>query len=131
MKIGDVSSREGFWAAGKQFFRRNPGGFQGKTAPSRGQKTRRLGMLTYFKQALIVCLIYSVFYETGVVVRRVKMLQKKERAMKCMDDAHETREPQISSGVSRVWEGSGWVFAPTGGGEAAGQAPLRTQRNFF
>ena len=46
MKIGDVSGSEGFWAAGKQFFRRNPGGFQGKIAPSRGQKTRRLGMLT-------------------------------------------------------------------------------------
>ena len=40
LKIGDVSSREGFWAAGKQFFRRNPGGLQGKIAPSRGQKTR-------------------------------------------------------------------------------------------
>ena len=40
LKIGDVSSSEGFWAAGKQFFRRNPGGFQGKIAPSRGQKTR-------------------------------------------------------------------------------------------
>ena len=39
-------------AAGKQFFRRNPGGFQGKIAPSGGQKTRRLGMLTFFKQAL-------------------------------------------------------------------------------
>ena len=52
LKIGDVSSSEGFWAAGKQFFRRNPGGFQGKTAPSRGQKTRWLGMLTFFKQAL-------------------------------------------------------------------------------
>ena len=52
LKIGDVSSSEGFWAAGKQFFRRNPGGFQGKIAPSRGQKTRRLGMLTFFKQAL-------------------------------------------------------------------------------
>ena len=52
MKIGDVSSSEGFWASGKQFFRRNPGGFQGKIAPSRGQKTRRLGMLTFFKQAL-------------------------------------------------------------------------------
>ena len=52
LKIGDVSSSEGFWAAGKQFFRRNPGGFQGKIAPSRGQKTRRLGMLPFFKQAL-------------------------------------------------------------------------------
>ena len=40
LKIGDVSSSEGFWAAGKQFFRRNPGGFQGKIAPSRGQKPR-------------------------------------------------------------------------------------------
>ena len=40
LKIGDVSGSEGFWAAGKQFFRRNPGGFQGKIAPSRGQKTR-------------------------------------------------------------------------------------------
>ena len=47
-----LSGSEGFWAAGKQFFRRNPGGFQGKIAPSRGQKTRRLGMLTIFKQAL-------------------------------------------------------------------------------
>ena len=52
LKIGDVSSSEGFWASGKQFFRRNPGGLQGKIAPSRGQKTRRLGMLTCFKQAL-------------------------------------------------------------------------------
>ena len=52
LKIGDVSGSEGFWAAGKQFFRRNPGGFQGKIAPSRGQKTRRLDMLTFFKQAL-------------------------------------------------------------------------------
>ena len=52
LKIGDVSSSEGFWAAGKQFFRRNPGGFQGKIALSRGQKPRRLGMLTFFKQAL-------------------------------------------------------------------------------
>ena len=52
LKISDVSSSEGFWAAGKQFFRRNPGGFQGKIAPSRGQKPRRLGMLTFFKQAL-------------------------------------------------------------------------------
>ena len=48
-----MSSREGFWAAGKQFFRRNPGGLQGKIAPSRGQKTRRLGMLAFFKQALV------------------------------------------------------------------------------
>ena len=54
LKIGDVSSSEGFWAAGKQFFRRNPGGFQGKIAPSRGQKPRRLGMLTFFKQALVL-----------------------------------------------------------------------------
>ena len=53
LKIGDVSSSEGFWAAGKQFFCRNPGGFQGKIAPSRGQKPRRLGMLTFFKQALM------------------------------------------------------------------------------
>ena len=53
LKIGDVSSSKGFWAAGKQFFRRNPGGFQGKIAPSRGQKTRRLGMMTFFKQALM------------------------------------------------------------------------------
>ena len=52
LKIGDVSSREGFWAAGKQFFRRNPVGFQGNIAPYRGQKPRRLGMLTCFKQAL-------------------------------------------------------------------------------
>ena len=52
LKIGDVSGSEGFWAAGKQFFRRNPGGFQGKIAPSRGQKPRRLGMLPFFKQAL-------------------------------------------------------------------------------
>ena len=52
LNIGDVSSGEGFWAAGKQFFRRNPDGFQGKIAPSRGQKARRLGMLTCFKQAL-------------------------------------------------------------------------------
>ena len=53
LKIGDVSSGEGFGAAGKQFFRRNPDGFQGKIAPSRGQKARRLGMLTCFKHALI------------------------------------------------------------------------------
>ena len=52
LKIGDVPSGEGFWAAGKQFFRGNPDGFQGKIAPSRGQKTRRLGMLIFFKQAL-------------------------------------------------------------------------------
>ena len=52
LKIGDVSSSEGFWASGKQFFRRNPGGFQGKIAPSREQKPRWLGMLTFFKQAL-------------------------------------------------------------------------------
>ena len=55
MKIGDVPSGEGFGAAGKQFFRRNPGGFQGKIVPSRGQKIRRLGMLTCFKQALSLC----------------------------------------------------------------------------
>ena len=48
----DVPSGEGFWAAGKQFFRRNPDGFQGKIAPSSGQKARRLGMSTFFKQAL-------------------------------------------------------------------------------
>ena len=48
----DVPSGEGFGAAGKQFFRRNPDGFQGKIAPSSGQKARRLGMLTFFKQAL-------------------------------------------------------------------------------
>ncbi|MCB7040775.1 hypothetical protein L0N06_03760 [Flavonifractor plautii] len=52
LNIGDVSSGEEFWAAGKQFFRRNPDGFQGKIAPSSGQKARRLGMLTFFKQAL-------------------------------------------------------------------------------
>ena len=52
LKIGDVPSGEGFGAAGKQFFRGNPDGFQGKFAPSRGQKTRRLGMLIFFKQAL-------------------------------------------------------------------------------
>ena len=40
LKSGDVPSGEGFWAAGKQFFRGNPDGFQGKIAPSRGQKTR-------------------------------------------------------------------------------------------
>jgi len=49
LNIGDVSSGEEFWAAGKQFFRRNPGGFQGKIVPSSGQKDRRLGMLTFFK----------------------------------------------------------------------------------
>ena len=53
LKIGDVSSSEGFWAAGKQFWPRNLGGSQGKIAPSRGQKTRWLDMLTFFKQALI------------------------------------------------------------------------------
>ena len=52
LKIGDVPSGEEFGAAGKQFFRRNPDGFQGKIAPSSGQKVRRLGMLTFFKQAL-------------------------------------------------------------------------------
>ncbi|MFR7999279.1 MAG: hypothetical protein ACLU5L_03575 [Flavonifractor plautii] len=52
LKIGDVPSGEEFGAAGKQFFRRNPDGFQGKIAPSSGQKARRLGMLTFFKQAL-------------------------------------------------------------------------------
>ena len=52
LNIGDVSSGEEFWAAGKQFFRRNPGGFQGKIVPSSVQKDRRLGMLTFFKQAL-------------------------------------------------------------------------------
>ena len=51
LKIGDVPSGEGFWAAGKQFFRGNPDGFQGKIAPSSGQKARRLGLLTCFKQA--------------------------------------------------------------------------------
>jgi len=52
LKIGNVPSGVEFWAAGKQFFRRNPDGFQGKIAPSSGQKARRLGMLTFFKQAL-------------------------------------------------------------------------------
>ena len=52
LKIGDVPSGEEFGAAGKQFFRRNPDGFQEKIAPSSGQKARRLGMLTFFKQAL-------------------------------------------------------------------------------
>ena len=52
MKIGDVPSGEGVWAAGKQFFRRNPGGFQGSIAPPSGQKARRLGMWMIFKQAL-------------------------------------------------------------------------------
>ena len=52
LKIGDVPGDEEFGAAGKQFFRRNPDGFQGKIAPSSGQKARRLGMLTFFKQAL-------------------------------------------------------------------------------
>ena len=52
LKIGDVPSGEEFGAAGKQFFRRNPDGFQGKIAPSSGQKARRLGMSTFFKQAL-------------------------------------------------------------------------------
>ena len=37
LKIGAVSSSEGFWAAGKQFFRRNPGGFQGKLRRSGGK----------------------------------------------------------------------------------------------
>ena len=32
--------RRGILPAGKQFFRRNPGGFQGKIGPSRGQKAR-------------------------------------------------------------------------------------------
>ena len=41
-----------FWAAGKQFFRRNSGGFQRKIVLSSGQKDRRLGTLTFFKQAL-------------------------------------------------------------------------------
>ena len=52
LNIGDVPSGEGFWSAGKQFFRWNPDGFQGKIAPSSGQKACRLGMLTCFKQAL-------------------------------------------------------------------------------
>ena len=54
LKIGDVPSGEEFGAAGKQFFRRNPDGFQGKIAPSSGQKARRLGMLIFFKQALAI-----------------------------------------------------------------------------
>lgn len=58
MKIGDVPSGEEFWATGKQFFRRNPDGFQGKIAPSSGQKARRLSMLTFFKQALILAYYY-------------------------------------------------------------------------
>ena len=52
LNIGDMPSGEGFCAAGKQFDRGNPGGFQGKIAPSSGQKARRLGVLTMFKQAL-------------------------------------------------------------------------------
>ena len=65
LNIGDVSSGEGFWAAGKQFFRRNPDGFQGKIAPSRGQKARRLGMLTCFKQALAKGPAHEVFRAPG------------------------------------------------------------------
>ena len=49
LKIGDVSGSEGFWAAGKQFFRRNPGGFQGKIAPSRGQKDPPVGHVDIFQ----------------------------------------------------------------------------------
>ena len=63
MNIGDVPSGEGFWSAGKQFFRWNPNGFQGKIAPSSGQNACRLGMLTFFKQALIPSAIHST--ETG------------------------------------------------------------------
>ena len=50
LEIGDVSSGEGFWAAGKRFFRRNPDGFQGRIALSSGRKTRRLGISKVFKQ---------------------------------------------------------------------------------
>ena len=46
------AQRRRILAAGKQFDRRNPGGFQGKIILSSGQKTRRLGLLTMFKQAL-------------------------------------------------------------------------------
>ena len=65
LKIGDVSSGEGFWAAGKQFFRRNPDRFQGKIAPSRGQKARQLGMLTCFKQALGAVQVETLWCSKG------------------------------------------------------------------
>ena len=54
MKVGDMPSGEEFWVADKQFFCRNPDGFQEKIVPFRGQKARRLGMLAFFKQALML-----------------------------------------------------------------------------
>ena len=47
-----VSSGEEFGPLASNFFRRNLDGFQGKIAPSSGQRRRRLGMSTFFKQAL-------------------------------------------------------------------------------
>ena len=49
LKIGDVPGDEEFGAAGKQFFRRNPDGFQGKIAPSRGAKGPPIGHVDMFQ----------------------------------------------------------------------------------
>ena len=38
-----MSSSEGFWAAGKQFFRRNPGGFQGNVRYVSPENFSRIG----------------------------------------------------------------------------------------
>ena len=49
LKIGDVPSGEEFWAAGKQFFRRDLTDFKEKLRRPNLIKTRRLGMLTFFR----------------------------------------------------------------------------------
>ncbi|MCI8526507.1 MAG: hypothetical protein HFF17_11475 [Oscillospiraceae bacterium] len=48
------AQRRGIFSSGKQFFRRNPDGFQGNIVPPRRKKNRRLGMLTFFKQGLTI-----------------------------------------------------------------------------
>ena len=52
MKIDDVPSGEGFWAAGKQCFLMDPGGFQGNIAPSGGTKGPPIGHVEIFLTSL-------------------------------------------------------------------------------
>ena len=70
MKIGDVASGEGFWAAGKQFFAGILTDLKEKLRRPGGQKARRLGMLTFFKQALELVELMIVFNKLWNTMRK-------------------------------------------------------------
>ena len=63
LKNGSMHSGEGFRLQTNTIFRWNPGWISRKIGEAWGRKARRLGVLTFFKQALIYYFSKRIFFE--------------------------------------------------------------------